>query len=367
MKVPFIDFLNVVVKPKVEILAAIERTIDGGNIILGSELERFEIEFAEYCEAKHCIGVGNGLDALCLALLVYNIGPGDEVIVPSQTFVATWLAVTNVGATPVEVDICPNTVLLDPGLIESAITQRTRAIMPVHLFGQPAQMTEIREIANKHGLRVIEDAAQAHGARYRGSRIGALGDISTFSFYPTKNLGALGDAGAVVTNDDVTAEKLKMLRNYGSAIKYHHEMLGMNSRLDDIHAAALRVKLPLLDVANEKRRAAASRYDDMLADIAGVQLLDKNDAVEHVYHLYVVLLDKRDTILQHMKDLGVAAAVHYPILPGDQIAYSLPKKRSSSTAGRRVAERSLSLPFWPDITPEQQRYVVECLLKAISL
>lgn len=366
MKVPFVDFKTSVIEPKSELIAAVERALDGGNIILGAELTAFEQEFAAYCEAKHCIGVGNGLDAISLVLRAFDIGPGDEVIVPSQTFVATWLAVSHVGATPVEVDIEPDTVLIDASRIEAAVTPRTRAIIPVHLFGQPVDMDAINAVARRHNLRVIEDAAQAHGARYLGRRVGSLSDAAAFSFYPTKNLGAFGDGGAIATNDDSLAAKLKMLRNYGSAVKYQHDIQGYNSRLDDVHAAVLRVKLRSLDQLNDLRRKAAARYDELLANVSDVHRLRSSRENEHVHHLYVVMVDDRDGVSQKMKAAGIDTAVHYPVAPGDQQAYCSDDVRQSRSHGRKSAAMCLSLPFWPQITSEQQSAVVAALKSAVS-
>ncbi|MCU0830688.1 MAG: DegT/DnrJ/EryC1/StrS family aminotransferase [Rhizobiaceae bacterium] len=365
MKVPFVDFKASVIGDKAAMLAAIERSLDGGSIILGAELAAFESEFAAWCGASHCVGVGNGLDAISFVLRAWGIGPGDEVIVPSQTFVATWLAVSHVGATPVEVDVEPDTVLLDAALIEAAITPRTRAIIPVHLFGQTVDMDSVVAVARRHGLKVIEDAAQAHGALYKGRRAGTLADAAAFSFYPTKNLGALGDAGAITTDDAELAAKLRMLRNYGSTVKYHHDVAGYNSRLDDVQAAVLRVKLRALDEANADRRAAAARYDRMLAGFAPVGGLVTRPDCAHVFHLYVVMVDDRDGVLQRMKARGVDAAIHYPVAPGDQKAYGMAAGRVSAIHGRAAAARALSLPFWPQITQEQQVAVVDALRVAV--
>ena len=260
MQVPFLDLGRLHQSIRAPLDAAYHRVMDSGWFIMGPELEAFEAEFAQYCEVKHCIGVGNGLEALHLLLRAYGIGPGDEVIVPSNTFIATWLAVTQCGATPVPVEPDVNTHNIDPALIAAAITPRTRAIMPVHLYGQPADMDPINEIAAKHGLIVIEDAAQAQGARYKGRRTGSLGHAAGTSFYPGKNLGALGDGGAVLTSDDAIADKVRQLRNYGSKIKYQHDLAGYNSRLDEMQAAFLRVKLTVLDDWNALRSEIADQY-----------------------------------------------------------------------------------------------------------
>jgi dTDP-3-amino-3,4,6-trideoxy-alpha-D-glucose transaminase len=367
MKVPFVDFKASVIGEKHEMLASIERVLDRGGLILGAELAAFEAEFASWCGADHCMGVGNGLDAISLVLRAWGIGPGDEVIVPSQTFVATWLAVSHVGATPVEVDIDPDTVLIDVSCIEAAITARTRAIIPVHLFGQTAEMDAIMALAKRFKLKVIEDSAQAHGAQLSGRRAGTLADAAAFSFYPTKNLGAFGDAGAITTNDAALAAQLCMLRNYGSTVKYHHDVIGYNSRLDDVQAAVLRVKLRTLDKANDQRRMAAARYDKLLAGVPGIRRLVTRPECEHVFHLYVVMVDDRDGVIQRMKALGVDASIHYAVAPGDQLAYGLDRDRPSVTHGRKAAAMGLSLPFWPQITQEQQAASVAALVTAMQL
>ena len=272
MKVPFLDLGMGYRELRAALDAAAQRVMESGWYILGGEVEAFERTFASYCGAKHCVGVGNGLDALILILRGYDIGSDDEVIVPANTYIASWLAISYVGATPVPVEPNPQTYNLDPDKIEGALTTRTKAIMPVHLYGQPAEMKKIAPIARRHGLRVVEDAAQAHGASYQGRRGGNLGDVAAFSFYPTKNLGALGDAGAVVTNDDELADRVRVLRNYGSRIKYHNEVKGVNSRLDPLQAAFLGIKLKYLDEWNRRRQTIARRYLKELADIPDLKL-----------------------------------------------------------------------------------------------
>ncbi|WP_200869468.1 DegT/DnrJ/EryC1/StrS family aminotransferase [Brucella rhizosphaerae] len=285
---------------------------------------------------------------------------------PSQTFVATWLAVSHVGATPVEVDVEADTVLINVDKIEEAITSKTRAIIPVHLYGQPADMDRVLDIAKRHDLHVIEDAAQAHGALYKGARVGTLGKLAAFSFYPTKNLGAAGDGGAIVTQDAELASKLKILRNYGSEKKYYHQELGFNSRLDELQAAYLRIKLRRLDDENMRRQKAAQYYIDHLKDVSSVTLLKNRAEREHVYHLFVIMVKDRDHVLEKMRALGIGAAVHYPVTPGDQTVYGLGHDRITCVAGRRAAEEGLSLPIWPDITPEQQDLVIDALFQAIG-
>lgn len=362
MKVPFVDLSGYLQDDRAAVLEAINGVLDRQHLIMGPELSAFEKEFADYCGARHCIGVGNGLEALSLALRARGIGPGDEVIVPSQTFVATWLGVSHVGATPVSVDIELDTALLDPAKIEARITSRTRAIIPVHLYGQPVDMAPIMAIAEKHDLFVLEDAAQAHGARYNGKRAGALGHAAGFSFYPTKNLGAYGDGGAIVTNDDGLASQLRSLRNYGSPEKYVHTEIGYNSRLDEMQAAVLRVHLRSLNARNQQRREAAAYYTQALADVPGLSLPVVRDDAEHVYHLYVVRHEKRDVILRELQRLGIGAAVHYPIAPGDQKAYMMGAViNEPGNNGAISANTCLSLPLWPGISHAQQDIVIGAL------
>lgn len=366
MNVPFLDFDAVFSQSKAYMHEAVERIIANKSLILGPELDAFERAFADYCGVSHCIGVGNGLDALALVLRAMSIGPGDEVIVPSQTFIATWLAVSHVGALPVEVDVEPGTTLIAPDLIEAAITPRTRAIIPVHLYGQPAEMDAICDIARRHGLFVLEDAAQAHGARYRGRRVGGFGGAAAFSFYPTKNLGACGDAGAVVTDNADLAAAVRRQRNYGSEQKYVHVVAGHNSRLDEFQACVLNAKLRDLDRLNAMRQEAAAFYHTRLAGHPNIRLPETRSDREHVYHLFVVQVPDRDRVLQHLRRVGIDAAVHYPTIPGDQEAYAFPVDRRSCATGRRTAQEALSLPFWPGIEPAQQEAVVSALFEALG-
>ncbi|MFC5476714.1 DegT/DnrJ/EryC1/StrS family aminotransferase [Massilia suwonensis] len=343
-----IDFLNLgrVNAPyEPAIRDAIDRVLRSGYYILGQETAAFEQEFAHYCGVRHCIGVANGLDALHLILRGYDIGAGDEVIVPANTFIATWLAVSLVGARIVPVEPDESTWNIDPQRIEEAITPRTRAIMPVHLYGAPAQMDAIREIAQRHRLCVIEDAAQAHGARYGGRRAGGLGDAAGFSFYPGKNLGALGDGGAITTNDDELAERLRKLRNYGSSIKYQHDVAGVNSRLDEIQSAVLRVKLQHLDADNARRAAVAQAYREALADTP-VELMRVPGGTESVWHLFVVRTPERDALRDYLTAHGIGTQIHYP----------LPCHRQEAFAGQdwpalpvteRLQAQILSLPMAP--------------------
>ncbi|MBI4807427.1 MAG: DegT/DnrJ/EryC1/StrS family aminotransferase [Nitrosomonadales bacterium] len=354
--VPFLDLGKLHSSIRGELDAAYHRVMDSGNYIMGPELEAFEAEFARYSEVKHCIGVGNGLEALHLLLRAYDIGPGDEVIVPSNTFIATWLAVSECGATPIPVEPDSVTHNIDPALIGAAITSRTRVIMPVHLYGQPADMDPINALAAKHGLIVIEDAAQAQGARYKGRRAGSLGHAAGTSFYPGKNLGALGDGGAVLTNDDKIAEKVRQLRNYGSKVKYQHDIAGYNSRLDEMQAAFLRVKLSVLDQWNARRREIAQLYTRLLAG-ADIGLPAVPNYAEPVWHLYVVRSKQRDALRAHLERQGVSTVIHYPTPPHQQGCY-----RSLGLDGLPVAEvlanEVLSLPMSPMLTDEEIRYVV---------
>ena len=319
--IPFLELGASYRELKPEIDAAVSRVLESGWYILGPEVEAFEAEWAAYCDAKHAVGLANGLDALTLALRALDIGPGDEVIVPSNTYIATWLAVSGVGATPVPVEPDLATHNIDPARIEAAITSRTRALLPVHLYGQPADMDPILDIAQRHGLRVIEDAAQAHGARYKGKRIGAHGDIVCWSFYPGKNLGALGDAGAITTDDTALAERVALLRNYGSRQKYVNEEAGVNSRLDPIQAAVLRVKLEVLDEWTERRRAVATAYTVGMAE-SGLILPHVPDWAEPAWHLYVVRTSDREALQDRMTEAGIGTLIHYPIPPHMQKAYT---------------------------------------------
>lgn len=329
---------------------AFTRVLQSGSIIMGAELKAFEDEFAAYCGVKHCIGVGNGLDALALALRARGIGHGDEVLVPSQTFIASWLAVSMTGATPVPVEINIGTYGIDPTLLRDHITPRTKAIMPVHLYGSPADMDAINSVAKEFNLFVLEDAAQAHGSYYKGKRAGSLGDAAGFSFYPSKNLGALGDGGAIVTDDDALADDMRRLRNYGSTKKYVHEVAGVNSRLDELQAAILRVKLPELDHGNERRRAIADRYTAALQGIEDLHTPLSVEGAQAVYHLYVVRTSRRDELAAYLNEQGVTCLIHYPIAPHQQGAYSeLQIAADSLPLANQAAAQTLSLPIWPQM------------------
>ena len=358
MKIPFLDLSAAYRELKTEINAAVSRVLESGWYILGPEVEAFESEWAAYCEAKYAVGLANGLDALTLALRALDIGPGDEVIVPSNTYIATWLAVTGVGATPIPVEPDVATHNIDPARIEAAITSRTRALLPVHLYGQSADMDPILNIASRHGLRVIEDAAQAHGARYKGQRIGAHGDIVCWSFYPGKNLGALGDAGAITTNDTALAERVALLRNYGSRQKYVNEEAGVNSRLDPIQAAVLRVKLRVLDEWTERRRAVAAAYTKGLAE-SDVILPHVPDWADPAWHLYVVRTSDRDALQGRMTKAGVGTLIHYPIPPHMQQAYAgLELAPDALPLADTLTSEVLSLPMGPHLSDMDVNNVV---------
>ena len=341
-----------------ELEAAVSRVVRSGRYVLGPEVERFEAEFAAYVGARHCIGVGNGLDALRIALAAIGVGPGDEVIVPANTYIATWLAVSAVWARPVPVDADSATCNVDPGLVEERITDRTRAIIPVHLYGHPAPMAKINDIAARHGLAVLEDAAQAHGASVDGAPVGCLGDAAAWSFFPTKNLGALGDGGAVTTDDDQVAERIRLLRNYGSRVKYVHEVAGTNSRLDELQAAVLSVKLRHLDDWNGRRRRVASRYVTGLAG-SGVVLPAMSAGVEPVWHLFVVRCEDRDGLQRHLAAHGVETLIHYPVPPYRQGAYrgSLPAPPLPVSDGLHATV--LSLPMGPHLSDADVDRVIE--------
>lgn len=359
MNVPFLDLKAPSLELRSDLEEATRRVLDSGWFVQGKEVSAFEKEFASYCEAEHCVGVSNGLDALHLILRGYAIGRGDEVIVPANTFIATWLAVTYAGATPVPVEPDIRTYNIDPARTEAAITPRTKAIIAVHLYGQPADMDPVLGVARRYGLRVIEDAAQSHGARYKHRRAGSLGDAAGFSFYPGKNLGALGDGGAVVTNDQALAAEIRMLANYGSRTKYHHDRKGFNCRLDEVQAAWLRTKLAHLDEWNERRRAAAARYMCELVD-SGVLLPFTPDWAEPVWHLFVVRSGDRDKLKSLLSEAGVETLIHYPVPPHLQPAYEdLGFAAGTLPISECIHREVLSLPVGPHLSPEQQAYVVK--------
>lgn len=356
-KIPFLDLKQPYLELKEELDCAYQRVMDSGWYILGQEVEAFEAEFAEYCGVKHCIGVGNGLDALHLILRAMDIGEGDEVIVPSNTFIATWLAVSYAGATPVPVEPDEKTYNIDPKRIEAAITEKTRAIMPVHLYGQPADMDPILEIAARHNLKVIEDAAQAHGAKYKGKKTGGLGDAAGFSFYPGKNLGAFGDGGAITTDDDTLAERVRVLRNYGSHTKYYNECKGFNSRLDELQAAFLRVKLKKLDDWNSRRQQIADVYLKELKGVEQIALPYVPQWAEPVWHLFVIRSPKRDALQKHFEQNGIQTMINYPVSPHKQQAYS-EMNHLNLPITERIHQEVLSLPIGPALTKKDTTSII---------
>jgi dTDP-4-amino-4,6-dideoxygalactose transaminase len=364
MSVPFLDLGAAYREIQTELESAVLASLRSGWYIGGQDVEAFEQEFSAYTATQHCVGVANGLDALHLALVAMGISAGDEVIVPSNTYIATWLAVSQCGAVPVPVEPVEFTYTLDPNRIEAAITSRTKAILPVHLYGQPADLDPILSLARKHGLRVLEDAAQAHGARYKGRRIGGHGDAVAWSFYTWKNLGALGDGGAVTTNDPGLADRIRVLRNYGSRTKYVNEVQGYNSRLDPVQAAALRVKLKVLDEWNARRARIATRYTAALKD-TGLILPSAPAWADPIWHLYVVQHPQRDLLQRSMGEAGIGTIIHYPIPPHLQRAYA----KAGFAPGQfpiaeRMAKQLLSLPMGPQLQDADVGMVIATLQNA---
>jgi dTDP-4-amino-4,6-dideoxygalactose transaminase len=366
---PFLDLKAINAAQRGELLAAFERVLDSGWYVLGQEVQAFEREYAAWCGAAHAVGVANGLEALSLVLRAWGIGPGDEVIVPSNTYIATWLAVTHVGARPVPVEPDARTFNLDPARLEVAITPRTRVVLPVHLYGRPADLTPMLEIARRHGLKVLEDGAQAHGASHAGKRLGAHGDAVAWSFYPGKNLGALGDGGAVTTDDPVLAERLRTLRNYGSQRKYHNDEVGFNSRLDELQAALLRVKLPQLAASNAHREAVARQYLDGLAGLPGLNLPDAPlaDGCSSAWHLFVVRHAQRDRLAGALAAAGVGTVIHYPVAPHCQPAYAaLGWPIGTLPISERLHAEVLSLPIGPTQTAAQTAEVIAIVRREVE-
>ncbi len=360
MEIPFADLRPMHDEIRSELDAAYQKVMDNSWFIQGKELEAFEKEFADYVGVKHCIGVATGLDALYLILKAYGIGAGDEVVVPSNTFIATALAISYAGATPVFVEPVLETFNIDASRIEAAITSKTKAIMAVQLQGRCCDMDEINCIAEKYNLKVIEDAAQAHGSKYKGKMAGALGDAAGFSFYPGKNLGALGDGGCVTTNDDELAAKVRALGNYGSDYKYHHIYKGTNSRLDEMQAAFLRVKLPHLDKWNESRRKVAARYLTEIKNPLIKLPLPTSEEYEHIYHVFVIRCDKRDELEKYLADNGIHTVKHYPIPMHMQQAYAdLHIREGALPIAEEISRTVLSIPMYYGMTDEQISYVIE--------
>lgn len=364
MKVPFVTFLPMHKEIRKSLDLAYNKVLDGSYFIQGEECKNFEKEFAEYCEAKYCIGVATGLDALWLVLKAMDIGDGDEVIVPSNTYIATALAVSFVGAKPIFVEPTIETYNIDVTKIEEKINEHTKAIIAVHLQGRTADMDGVNEIAKKYNLKVIEDAAQAHGAKYKGKKVGSLGDAAAFSFYPGKNIGALGDAGCVVTNDKNIADKVRALGNYGSDYKYHHIYQGTNSRLDEIQAAFLRVKLPYLDLWNADRRRIAERYLSEINNPLIKLPLSSNNEYEHVYHVFVIRCDRRDELEKYLTKNGIGTVKHYPIPMHLQKAYKdLGLKQGDLPIAEEISNTVLSIPMYYGMTDEEVEYVIEIINK----
>jgi dTDP-4-amino-4,6-dideoxygalactose transaminase len=362
MNIPFLDLNAPYQELKIELDAAYSRVMESGWYILGPEVAAFEREYADYCNVKYCVGVGNGLEALHLILRAYGIGKDDEVIVPANTYIATWLAVTYAGATPVAVEPDEKTYNLDPEKIEAAITNRTRAIIPVHLYGQPADMDPIINIAKHYGLKVIEDAAQAHGALYKGKRAGSLGDAAGFSFYPGKNLGALGDGGGVTTNDTALADRVRTLRNYGSNKKYYNDNKGFNSRLDELQAAFLRVKLKKLNEWNIRRRQVADSYLKALNLVCPLTLPVVSSCAEPAWHLFVVRHPCRDEFQKRLVEQGIGTLIHYPVPPHRSNAYAeMGLLDDAFPITESISHDILSLPVGPHMTDNQVQSVVEAV------
>ena len=359
MKVPFLELRQQYRSIKDEVNAGVQQVMDSCRFVLGENVNSFEKEFASFCGTEYAVGVANGTDALCLALLACGIGKGDEVITVPNTFIATTEAISQTGAEIVFLDVDPQTYNIDVSQIEEEINERTRAILPVHLFGQSADMNPIMKIARKYNLKVIEDACQAHGAEYKGKKVGSIGDAGCFSFYPSKNLGAFGDGGMVVSNGNEIAQKIKMLRDHGQIKKYEHLVEGYNSRLDEIQAAILRVKLKRLDEQNKLRRKNASIYNELLKDVDGVVTPFEAEYGKHVYHLYVIRIDRRDELQEYLKSKGIGTGLHYPIPLHLQKAYEyLGYKEGDFPVAEECTKQILSLPMFPELTQEEIEKVV---------
>jgi dTDP-4-amino-4,6-dideoxygalactose transaminase len=365
-RVPFIDLRAMHLELGGDLETAVARAVESGWYLLGPELEEFEREFAAYCGTRHCVGVASGLSAIELALRAAGVGPGDEVIVPAYTWVATWLAVTRTGARPVGVDVEETTYNLDPDLIGAAITDRTAAIVPVHLRGEPADMDAIGAIAAAADLLVVEDAAQAHGARHRGRHVGGIGDAGAFSFYPSKNLGCIGDGGAVTTDNDELAERVRRLRNYGMQDRYEIEEAGVNSRLAEVQAAALRAKLPHLDAWNRARASLARIYLQAFQDHGAISVPTDSDHADPAWHLFVIGHPNRDSCARALAEHGIETLVHYPLLPHRSGPYREDWPQGSFPVAERLATSALSLPLYPQLQPTVCEEVAEAVLATVA-
>jgi dTDP-4-amino-4,6-dideoxygalactose transaminase len=368
MKVPFLD-LKAHHAPLIEQFdRAIREVIESSAFAGGPFVERFEEEFAAFCGSSHAIAVGNGTDALWLALLALGIGEGDEIITVPNTFIATAEAITYCNARPVFVDVDPDTFTMNPADLEKSLTKKTKAIVPVHLFGQPADMDPILEFARANGLFVLEDAAQAHGAEYKGRKAGTMGDAGCFSFYPGKNLGAFGEAGAVVTNDPELRKQIQMLRDHGQSRKYYHSRMGWNCRMDGIQAAVLSIKLRHLDEANSLRRKHAQEYNQAFTGIDGVLTPFEAKYARHVYHVYAIRVQERDAVLQDLQEKGVGCAVHYPVpVHLQEASRNLAYISGAFPIAENLADEFLSLPMFPELTEEQVEYVARCVSEAVGV
>lgn len=360
-KIPLLDLQAQLQTIRGEIREAIDRVLDSGVYIMGPEVKAFEEEVAKYVGVKHAIGVANGTDALLLALDAAGIGPGDEVITTPFTFFATAETVSQLGATPVFVDIDPKTYNIDVEQVKQKINEKTKAIIPVHIFGQPANMDELMALAEEHGLFVLEDAAQAMGSEYKGRKAGSLGHAATYSFFPTKNLGGYGDGGMVVTNDDELAQKIRILRLHGSNPKYYHSMIGYNSRLDALQAAMLRIKLRYLDQWNDGRRQKAALYNELLKDTPVVTPYAKED-LRHIYHLYIIQADDRDELMEYLKEHGISTGVYYPVPLHQQDVYKpLGYKEGSLPISEYMSKRTFALPLYAELDDETIHYIVDTI------
>jgi dTDP-4-amino-4,6-dideoxygalactose transaminase len=366
MKINFVDLGKPYKKHKKEIDKAIQKVLDNHNFVLGEELFLFEKEFAEYCGAKYCVGVASGTDALMLSLKALGVGPGDEVITVANSFIATAASISLVGAKPVLTDIDKNTYNIDVSKIEEKINKKTKVILPVHLYGRPADMDPIIALAKKYKLKILEDACQAHGAKYKNRRIGSIGDITAFSFYPVKNLGAYGEAGAITTNNSHLAEKIRMLRNHGQKVKYKHVFKGYNSRLDTIQAAVLRVKLKYLDEGNTKRRKLAELYNKLFKNM-DIKTPNISEDFYSVFHLYVIEVKKRRELMNVLKKYGISTQIHYPIPIHLQIACKdLGYKKGSFKITEQCSKNTLSLPMYPELTENEVRYIASSVKKFLK-